>query len=130
MICASDTLIFKTVLFYRISVRVSYRFPYISWAKKSSSVQFSRLVVSDSVTPWMAAHQASLSITNSQSLLKHMSIESVMPSNHLIPVIPFSSHLQSIPASGSFPMSQFFTSGSQSIGVSVSASFLPMNIQG
>ena len=38
------------------------------------------------VTPWIAAHQASLSITNSQSLLKLMSIESVMPSNHLIPL--------------------------------------------
>ena len=48
------------------------------------SVQFSRSVVSDSVIPWTAARQASLSITNSQSLLKHMSIESVMPSNRLI----------------------------------------------
>ena len=48
------------------------------------SVQFSCSVVSDSVTPWTAAHQASLSITNSQSLLKLMSIKSVMPSNHLI----------------------------------------------
>ena len=44
-------------------------------------------------------------------------------------VIPFSSHLQSFPASGSFPMSQFFASGGQSIGVSASASVLPMNIQ-
>ena len=44
-------------------------------------------------------------------------------------VIPFSSHLQSFPASGSFPISQFFTSGGQSIGVSASASFFPMNIQ-
>ena len=50
-----------------------------------SSVQFSRSVVSDSLRPpWTAAHQASLSITNSQSLLKLMSIELVMPSNHLI----------------------------------------------
>ena len=48
------------------------------------SVQFSRSVVSNSETPWTAACQASLSITNSQSLLKLMSIESVMPSNHLI----------------------------------------------
>ena len=48
------------------------------------AIQFSCSVVSDSVTPWAAAHQASLSITNSQSLLKFMSIESVMPSNHLI----------------------------------------------
>ena len=44
-------------------------------------------------------------------------------------VIPFSSRLPSFPASGSFPVSQFFTSGSQSIGVSASASVLPMNIQ-
>ena len=47
-------------------------------------VQFSRSVMSDSATPWTAAHQASLSITNSHSLLKLMSIESVMPSSHLI----------------------------------------------
>ena len=49
-----------------------------------SSVQFSHSVISDSMTPWTAAHQASLSITISQSLLKLTSIESVMPSNHLI----------------------------------------------
>ena len=56
-----------------------------------SSVQFSRSVVSDSATPWTAAHPASLYITNFQSLLKLMSIESVMPSNHLIlyhPLLP------------------------------------------
>ena len=45
-------------------------------------------------------------------------------------VVPFSSYLQSFPPSGSFPVSQFFVSGGQSIGVSVSASVLPMNIQG
>ena len=49
-----------------------------------SSVQFSNSVVSDSVTPWIAARQASLSITNSQSSPKLISIESVMPSSHLI----------------------------------------------
>ena len=48
-----------------------------------SSVQFSRSVVSNSVTPWIAAHQASLSITNSRSSLRPTSIESVMPSSHL-----------------------------------------------
>ena len=48
------------------------------------SVQFSRSVVSNSVTPWIAARQASLSITNSRNLLKLMSIKSVMPSSHLI----------------------------------------------
>ena len=60
-------------------------------------------------TPWTAAQQASLSITNSQSLLKLMSIELVMPSNHLILCYPFSSCLQSFPASGAFQMSQLFT---------------------
>ena len=79
-------------------------------------------------TPWTAACKASLSITNSWSLLKLMSIESVMPSNHLI-LIPFSSHLQSFPASGSFQMSQSCSSGGQSIGVSASASVLPKSIQ-
>ena len=79
-------------------------------------------------TPWTATRQASLSITNSWSLLKLISIESVMPSNCLILCRPFSSHLQSFPALGSFPMIQFFTSGGhQSIGAS--ASVLPMNIQ-
>ena len=78
-------------------------------------------------TPWTAACQASLSITNSQSLLKLMSIESVMPSNLQSSVIPFSSCLQSFPASGSFLMNQFFASGGQSIGVSASASVSPSN---
>ena len=52
------------------------------------SVQFSRSVLSDSETLWIAACQASLSITNSGSLLQLMSMESVMPSNHLIPCRP------------------------------------------
>ena len=76
------------------------------------------------VTPWTSARQASLSITNFWSLHRLMSIELVMPLNHLI-----LSHLQSFAASGSFQMSQFFVSGGQSIGVSASASILPMNIQ-
>ena len=79
-------------------------------------------------TPWTAAHQASLSLTISQSLLKLMSIVSVVPSNHFILCRPLL--LPSIfPASGSFPMNQFLASGGQSIGVSASASVLPMNIQ-
>ena len=56
---------------------------------KFSSVQFSRSVVCDSATPWTAARQASLPITNSRSPPKPMSIESVMPSNHLILCCPF-----------------------------------------
>ena len=81
-------------------------------------------------TPWITARQASLSITNSRSSLKLMSPSSrwchpAISSS----VIPFSSCPQFLPAPESFPMSQFFTSGSQSIGVSASASVLPMNIQ-
>ena len=79
-------------------------------------------------TPWAAAHQASLSPTprvysNSRPLSQwcHLTISSS--------VIPFSSHLQSFPASGSFQMSQFFVSGGQSIRVSAPASVLPVNIQ-
>ena len=79
--------------------------------------------------PWNAACQASLSFTISWSLLKLISNESVMPSNHLSSVVPFSSCLQSSPASGSFLVSQFFTSGGQGTGVTVSVSVLPMNIQ-
>ena len=80
------------------------------------------------MTPWTAAHQASLSFTISQSWLKLMSFESMMPSNHLIFCRPFSSCPQSFPLSGSFLMSQLFTSGGQSIGASASASVLLMNI--
>ena len=80
-------------------------------------------------TPWIAACQASLSIINSQSLLKLMYIQLVMPSNHLILCHPLLLLPSIFLASGSFLMSQFFTSGGQSIGVSASASVLPMNIQ-
>ena len=69
-------------------------------------------------TPWTAPHQASLSITNSQSLLKLKYIESMMPSNYLILCHPLLYCLHYFPASGSFPMSQFFASGGQIIGVS------------
>ena len=66
-------------------------------------------------TPWTAAQQASLSISHSWSLLKLMSIELLMPSNHLILCHPLSFCLQSFPASGSFQMSQLFASGGQSM---------------
>ena len=92
----------------------------------SSSVQSLSCVLHFAIS-WTAAHQASLSITSSQSSL--MSIESVMPSSHFILCRPLSSCPQSLPASESFPMSQLFTSGGQSTGVSASASFLPKNTQ-
>ena len=72
-----DTFSYWKILVKIFSIRKYYNLIYFS-------VQFSRSVVSDSVTPWTAACQASLSITNSWSLLKLMSIKSVMPSNHLI----------------------------------------------
>ena len=95
-----------------------------------SSVQFSRSVVSDSLWPHGLQHARlpcpspiPRAYSNSCPLCWwcHPTISSS--------VVPFSSHLQSFPASGSFPMSQFFVSGGQSIGVSTSASVLPMNIQ-
>ena len=84
--------------------------------------------MSDSAIPCTATRQTFLSFTISWSLLRRMSTQSVMPSNISSSVVLFSSCPQSFPASGSFPMSQFFASGSQSIGAS--ASVLPMNIQG
>ena len=83
-------------------------------------VRCCRCVVSNSTTPRTAGHQAPLSSTISWSLLKLTSIESVMPSNRLMLVAPFSSCLQSFSASGSFPRSQLFVSTGQSIGASAS----------
>ena len=99
---------------------------FLSW---EVSVQFSLSVMSYSATPWTAAHQAShpawtlggCSNSCPSSQWCHPTISSS--------VIPFSCCLQSFPASGSFPKSQLFTSGGQSIRVSASASVLPMNIQ-
>ena len=82
------------------------------------------------VTLWTAARQASLSFTISWSLLRLMSIELLMPSNHVILCRPLLLLPQSFPASRSFPVSQLFVSGGQSIGVSASSSVLPMNVQG
>ena len=98
-----------------------------------NSIQFSSVqslnCVQLFVTPWIAARRASLSITNSPSSLKLMSIELVMPSSHLILCRPLLLLPQSLPASGSFPVSQLFAWGGQSTGVSASASVLPMNTQ-
>ena len=95
----------------------------------SHSAQFSHSVVFDSATPWTAACQASLSITNSQSPPKPMSIESVLPSNHLILCRPLHLLPSIFPSIRVFTVSQLFTSGGHSIGVSASTSVLPMNTQ-
>ena len=79
--------------------------------------------------PWIAACQASLSITNTQSPPKTMSIELVMPSSHLILCHPLLLLPPIPPSSGFFPMSQHLAWGGQSIWVLASASVLPMNTQ-
>ena len=79
--------------------------------------------------PWITARQPSLSITNSQSSLRLMSIESVMPSSHLILCHPLLLLPPIPPVSESFPVSQLFKWGGQSTGVSALASVLPMNTQ-
>ena len=81
------------------------------------------------VTPWTATWSASLSITNSWSLLKLRSIQLVMPSNHLILCDPLLLLPSVFPSKRVFSMSQFSASGGQSTGVSASASVLPMNTQ-
>ena len=90
----------------------------------------SHSVLSDSLWPYGLQHATlpSLSITNFQSLLKLMAIQSVMPSNHLI-LLPPSSPASIFPSIRVFSMSQFIASGGQNTGVSASASVLPMNIQ-
>ena len=94
-----------------------------------SSVQFSCSVISDSLRPHELRHTrppcpSPVHYPNSCPLSRsyHPTISSS--------VVPFSSRLQSFPASGSFPMSQFFTSGDQGIGVSALASVLPKEFQG
>ena len=99
----------------------------LKWGLRT--LQFSCSVVSDAVTPWTPARQASLSITNSQSPPKPTSIESVMLSSHLILCLPLLLLPSIFPSIRVFSMSQIFASGGQSIGVSASTSVLPMNIQ-
>ena len=95
-----------------------------------TSVQFSRSVVSDSLQPHESQHAG----PPCPSPTPRVHSDSCPSSRWCIPtisssVVPFSSCPQSLTASGSFPVSQFFASGGQSIGVSASTSILPMNIQ-
>ena len=112
--------------------------PFSTWGTISnknvgSNVQFSSVQSLSHVrlfaTPWIEACQASLSITSSRSSLKLTSIESVMPSRHLILCRSLLLLPQSLPESESFPMSQLFTWGGQNIEVSPLASVLPVNTQ-
>ena len=102
-----------------------------SWKKRFYySVQFSHSVVSDSLQPH-GLQDARLPCPSPTPGVYSNSCSSRWWCHPTISssVVPFSSCLQSFPASGSFPMSQLFTSGGQSIGVSASTSVLPMNIQ-
>ena len=90
-----------------------------------SSVGQSCPTLWDYSTPGFPVHQQLLELTQTHV---HRVGDAIQPS-HPLSVILFSSCLQSFPASGSFPMSEFFPSGGQSIGTSASASVLPMNIQ-
>ena len=107
-------------------IKQTIAFPY-----KFTACMFSHSVVSDSATPWTAARQVSLSFTISQSYSNSCPLSWWCHLTMSSSVVPFSSCLQSFPASGSFSVSQFFLSGAQSIiGVSAPASVLLVNIQG
>ena len=101
----------------------------IPYDRNYSSVQLLSRVRLFAIS-WTAACRDSLSITNSRSPHKPMSIVSVMPSNDVILCHPVLLMPSTFPALGSFQMSQRFTSGGQSIGVSASISVFPMNTQG
>ena len=128
-----DIVPFSTPSSNDLSMGICSPYPYLLGEYSTiqfSSVQFSRSVLSDSLRPHEPEHP-------------RPPCPSPTPRVHLQPspwsqwcylsisssVVPFSSCPQSFPASGSFPMSQLFASGGQSIGVSASASVLPMNIQ-
>ena len=106
---------------------------WVTWPSPSHSQSFSSVQSLSHVwlfvSSWTAARQASLFITNSWSLLKLMSIESVMPSNHLILCRPLLLSPSAFPSIRIFSDESVSASGGQSIGVSASASVLPMNIQ-
>ena len=119
---------FRVILFINIEALV-YLKDYFHKLQFTSVQLLSRVRLF--ATPWIAPCQASLSITNSQSSLR---VHSHPSSQWCHPAIsssgvPFSSCPQSLPASESFPMSQLFSKGGQSIRVSVLASVLPMNTQ-
>ena len=111
---------FKKFIVYCMSVTLN----------KAISVQFSLSVISDSLRPHGLQHarppcpSPAPGVYSNSCPLRQRCHSTISSS-----IVPFSSHLQSFPGSGSFPMRQFFTSGGQSIGVSASALVLPMTIQ-
>ena len=107
-----------------------YLYDFMVQAAVISSVQFSHSVVSDSLRPHGLQHARPPCPTLTPGVYPNSCLLSRWCHPTIsFSVFPFSSCLQSFPAPGSFQMSQLFTSGGQSIGVSASASVLPMNIQ-
>ena len=123
----SRVVIFLSALRRRYSAFIKYLSEWIM-NKYKGLLLFSHVRLF--ATPWTAAYQAPLSSTISWSSLRFMSSSRWCQPTISSSVVPFSSRLQSFPASGSFQMSQLFASGGQSIGASASPSILPMNIQG
>ena len=120
--------IFNSCLSTPLPSREEPRFP--QWEMDPApGLLFSHSVVSDSETPWTAAHQACLSLTISQSLLRLISIKSVIPSNYLILCHSLLLLPSIFPSIRVFPISWLSASGDQSIVASASASVFPVNIQ-
>ena len=119
----------EVVRTYMLGRRI-FRIREIKWWLQFTSVQFSHPVMSNSLWPYELQHtrfscpSLTPGVCSNTSPLSQWCLPTISSS-----VVPFSSCLQSFPASGSFPKSQFFTSGDQNIGASSSASVLPMNIQ-
>ena len=122
-----EYLIFNLILGPILILYFFHSLPPLSF----SSIQFSHSVVSNSLSPQGLQH-ASLPVHHQLPELAQIHVHWVGDAHPTISsfVVPFSSRLQSLPASESFQVSQFFALGSQSSGVSASVSVLPVNIQG
>ena len=116
----------KDILFFLVVFSLFFT----CYSHRGHSVQFSRSVMSNSLPPHGLQHASLPCPSPTPGACSNSCPSSGWCHPTISPsVVPFSSRLQSFPASGSFPMSQFFTSSGQSIGVSASASVLPVNIQ-
>ena len=121
---SDSILIFVFIWFINVSIKST------PGCLASHFLQLSHSVVSNSVTPWNAAHWLPCPSSTPGACSNSCPLSWQCHPTISSSVVPFSSCFQSFAASGSFPMNQFFTSDGQSIGASASSSVLPMNIQG
>ena len=132
LVCVLHFLIYWFIFIIRFSLSLFFFFTVPHGLRYLSSL-FSSVQSLSRVwlfaTPWTAAHQASLSITNSQSLLRLMSVRSVIPSNHLILCCPPFLPPSVFPSIKVFSNELVLRIRCQSIGASASASVLPINVQ-